>query len=195
MDKNETEQIALIQVEQDRPKPAKPVKPPKPPKPPKPEPEPEPEPFDRPWQDVVDDLDLAFTTVRGAKYVWGGKDFKALKRMALELRGNSAALVSRWLNALRSTHPVIGEVWQMQARLNQFAEKGEIEAQGQSEACSVCGEPAACLTWGQWLCRPHREAWDETWQPGAHGDWSPYGGEPGVRRWVADVKKDLPVDQ
>lgn len=179
-------QVELIPIP--RPEPVE--LPPEPEPEPEAEPEPEPEPFDRPWQDVVDDLDMAFKTVRGTKYTWRGKDFKALKRMAAELKGNSTALIARWSNALRSTHPVIGEVWQLETRLNQFARKGDDGPPRAANACSACNEPAECLTYGQWLCRPHKQAWDATWLPDIGGDWTtPYRDEKSMQEWVFDLRQ------
>lgn len=126
------------------------------------------------WADAVKTLFELFEKLRGAKYAPTGRDFAALEAMAKRTQGDFAEVSRRWVNALRSGFPVVGELWQLEQKFNQFAagEKPKTQAEDPNQGilrqpekidvCAICAECAEFEVWGRPMCAQHRAQWDES---------------------------------
>ena len=73
------------------------------------------------WADAVKRICDVFLVERKAKYAPTGRDFKALEAMGVRTHGDFKEVERRWRLCLQSTHPVLGELWQLEQKFNQFA--------------------------------------------------------------------------
>lgn len=130
-----------------------------------------------PWQVAVEQLFSAFERFRGAKYTPTARDFSALENLAKRTRGDFAEVSRRWTNALRSGFPIIGELWQLEQKFNQFAanpeapkpqaqaadpNQGILRQPAKIDVCAICAGGAEFKVWGRPMCAQHRAQWDES---------------------------------
>lgn len=85
------------------------------------------------WQAAVDAVCLEFQKMRGAKFDPGGRNASALKKLEARSSGNLDEVLRRWRIALQSTHPRIGELYQLEDRWNQFSESGATKASNDTD--------------------------------------------------------------
>lgn len=127
------------------------------------------------WADAVRTLFELFEKLRGAKYAPTGRDFAALEALAKRTHGDFAEVSRRWANALRSGFPVVGELWQLEAKFNQFAgtpehqkapapdpNQGIIRRPVEIKVCAICGTSSEFKSWDQNLCAAHHAHWQNS---------------------------------
>ncbi len=126
------------------------------------------------WHAAVDAVCKEFLAQRGQKFEPSRRFFRDLKTVEALSGGDIKEAVRRWRIALRSTHPVIGELSGLVARWNQFATPGpQIEQKaaydpnqgitqrpaGAPDSCAVCGGVSSGVVWGHHMCAAHYADW------------------------------------
>lgn len=126
------------------------------------------------WHASIDAICKEFLAQRGQKFEPSRRFFRDLKAVEALSGGDLIEVLRRWRIALRSTHPVIGELSGLVARWNQFATPEPRKEQkaaydpnqgitqrpaGAPDSCAVCGGLSSGVVWGHHMCAAHYADW------------------------------------